>query len=525
MAPLSSAVSTYTESPSRLAGVLILGTVFLWIAQKLYHALTSPLRKIPGPFWSHVTHYPLKWAVITGRRTHFIHDLHLRYGSIVRISPWEVACCDAEAARTIHRPGSGFVKTKWYKTFADADHEGIFDMSDTKKHASRRRLMARAFSKSEIRGRWEGMVQEKVRLALWRIDKEVSDEGQADLLKWWTFMATDVSGTFMFGESFNMLEYGKKNDYIHVLENVIVGGGIRAELPLLCRIGQHLPITACQNMFNSTYKITQYGTKAVLNSRRKQPDDSSTTGPGTTIFAQLDPDELAHTAYPLTDADINREAGNFIVAGSDTTAVTLTYLTWAILRRPSLHRSLVREVSSLSEPFSDAVIEASCPFLNASITEALRLYGAAPGSLPRTHPTSPTTLAGFTVPAGVTVSTQAWSLHRDASAYPNPESFEPERWLEQQPGSTSPAPSFPTSATHFQPFGVGPRTCLGLHLAMMELRVAMARFLAAFGERAGLAKDMSDEEMEVVNFFLIRPKGERCSVVLSEAEGGMKELR
>lgn len=127
--------------------------------QKLHHALTTPLRAVPGPWWSHITHYPLKLANIRGQRVHFIHSLHQKYGPVVRIAPDEVAIADADAAKTIHRPASGYEKAAWYKQFVQGNADGMFDMTDAKRHAARRRLFARAFGKSEIRGRWEGMVR------------------------------------------------------------------------------------------------------------------------------------------------------------------------------------------------------------------------------------------------------------------------------------------------------------------------------------------------------------------------------
>lgn len=114
---------------------------------------------MPGPWWSHITHYPLKLANIRGQRVHHIHALHQKYGPVVRIAPGEVAVADAAAAKTIHRPASGYEKAAWYRQFVQGNAEGMFDMTDPKKHAARRRLFARAFGKSEIRGRWEGMVR------------------------------------------------------------------------------------------------------------------------------------------------------------------------------------------------------------------------------------------------------------------------------------------------------------------------------------------------------------------------------
>lgn len=144
-----------------------------------------------------------------GRRTQYIHALHQRHGAVFRLTPTEVAIADAAAAKQIHKPGGGYDKAAWYTQFVQGNAAGMFDMSDAKMHAARRRLFARAFGKSEIRGRWEGMVREKVELAVRRVGEELRRGEESDLLKWWTFMATDVSGHLMFGESFRMLEHGE----------------------------------------------------------------------------------------------------------------------------------------------------------------------------------------------------------------------------------------------------------------------------------------------------------------------------
>jgi cytochrome P450 len=121
----------------------------------------------------------------------------------------------------------------------------------------------------------------------------------------------------------------------------------------------------------------------------------------------------------LTDKDIREEAGNLIVAGSDTTAVTLTYLIWAVLKQPDLQARLEDEVANLSNELNTAELEAAL-VLNSVIEETLRLYGAAPGALPRTVPSQGTTIGGYHIPGGVEISTQAYTNHRDPSAFTEP---------------------------------------------------------------------------------------------------------
>ena len=62
----------------------------------------------------------------------------------------------------------------------------------------------------------------------------------------------------------------------------------------------------------------------------------------------------------------------------------------------------------------------NAPLLNSVIDETLRLYGAAPGGLPRTVPSRGATFCGIYLPAGTVVSTQAFTLHRDNTLFRQP---------------------------------------------------------------------------------------------------------
>ncbi|KAL4948459.1 cytochrome P450 [Aspergillus filifer] len=487
--------------------------VVLWIGKTVYKALVSPLRRIPGPIYTNFTRLPLKLSILAGQRIYFIHSLHLQYGPIVRIAPTEVSIFSLPEFKEIHRVGSPFLKSKWYEDFVMGDTVGVFNMRDPKQHAKRRRFFARAFSKSVLRSEWEGVVREKVRRVVARMKGEMiqrygngDGEGRCDVLKWWTFLATDVAGHLMFGEDFGMVELGVKNEYIQVLESTMKGSGINAELPLLGFIARHLPISALQPMFRANEYLTTYGRRAVKNAKANSA--SSRNIFSGMIYASEKSSETGDDK--LKDLDVATEAGNLIVAGSDTTAVTLTYLIWSVLSRPSLQRDLESEVSALEAEYDDAKLE-TLPLLNAVIKETLRLYGAAPGSLPRSVPEGGSTLGGYSIPQGVTVSTQSWTIHRDENIFRHPEDFDVSRWMKTG-DNTDPGASSPANLA-FSPFGAGARVCLGIHLAEMELRLAAAEF---FRECAGarLAWGTTEETMRPENYFLIAPVGHRCEVTL-----------
>jgi len=170
----------------------------------------------------------------------------------------------------------------------------------------------------------------------------------------------------------------QKSSFSEDLEKVMMFSGLRAELGFVATILSHLPLPVIQFWLQSTKRISTYGTAAIAKNKalanRGEIKD--------TLFTKMlrESDEKAGL---LSDAEIQREASNLIVAGSDTTAVTLTYLVWAVLKHSEVKSKLVAEVATLGDNPSSKDTNA-LPFLAAVIKETLRLYGAAPGSLPRT---------------------------------------------------------------------------------------------------------------------------------------------
>ena len=344
-----------------------------------------------------------------GRRIHYIDSLHRTYGPYVRISPTEVAVNDPAGFKQIHSVTAGFEKSPWYQKLVFFKRPTLFGMTDNKTHGVRRRLLARGFSKSNMRQNWEVVVRDNIALAVSQMRRECVEKGTSDTFKWWTLMATDTSTHVMFGESFDTLQHGEVNDYIHVLQAALMGGGIGAELPWVRNIGARLPFPAAWRMFGASNYLLDYGEIAVKNMKTSQGAQNVFAN----IMAEMEKGER------LDETDVVLEATALIVAGTDTTAVTLTYLVWAVLCRPQLQTALVNEVQNLPPDFKDADVE-ELPLLNAVIEETLRLYGAAPGALPRMVPTGGVEMGGYWMPEGTTVTTQSYSLHRDADNFYNP---------------------------------------------------------------------------------------------------------
>jgi len=395
------------------------GLVLCWLLFRIVQiGFLTRLRTIPGPWHARFCNWGLKLATLSGVRIHYIHRLHQIYGPIVRVAPNEIAINDAQCFKEIHRVGGGFLKTRWYREMglAGVNRPGIFGMTNPKQHAIRRKLLARGFDQRYLRKQWEDIVSEKVDLAVARIKSDAKTPTGADVLRWWTYLAIDVSANLMFGESFKTLETGTRLPYIEALEHVMMVIGMKWELPLVYHLGRMLSpyVPSLGTVFRAGDVLAKQGTLAIKNSKAQGYKSSN-------IFATAI-NEAEKDDGTMTDEEVSTEASNLIVAGSDTTGNTLAYLTWAVLKQPDLQRSLEQEIdqAQLRGPLTDAALE-TLPILSAVIEETLRLYGAAPGTLPRDVPKGGMIFQDHFIPEGTIVGTQSWSLHRDPSLFPDPD--------------------------------------------------------------------------------------------------------
>ncbi|KAF2171494.1 hypothetical protein M409DRAFT_63740 [Zasmidium cellare ATCC 36951] len=474
------------------SSLLAVGIYFIC---KLYKIITSPLTSIPGPWYTHFTNLILRYHTLTGQRIFYIHSLHHRHGPIVRISPNEVDVSDLAAFAEVHRIGSGFTKSEWYDRATYGIQGNVFVMTDVKAHAERRRLLARPFSKSSLVANFHGVVGERARRAVGEIRREVvGGTGEADVMKWWTLMATDVVARVVFGEELGLVEAGEKTDYINDLELATQAWGLRGEEPLLYHVMRLVAPQTIRHFDTSIKNVVTYGTAAAARAKHRDLQKQNVLNEMISLSKE--------GKSNLTDSAIGAQASALIVAGSGTTAVTLTYAVWAIVKHPQVRAKLEEEVSKIPADYNDATLE-SLPYLKAVITEVLRLYGSAPGSLPRRTPEGGIAVTGYFVPAGVTVTTQIYTIHRDAEIFPDPDKFDPSRFYNRSLSADE--------RRALAPFGGGTRLCLGIHLAEMELRHGLAEFFRECRD-VELSGWTTPESMEMDNYFLIIPKSKRCLV-------------
>ncbi|RDW72538.1 uncharacterized protein DSM5745_07710 [Aspergillus mulundensis] len=146
------------------------------------------------------------------------------------------------------------------------------------------------------------------------------------------------------------------------------------------------------------------------------------------------------------------------------------------------------------------------PFLHATVKEGLRLSYGLTHPLPRISPDSDLHFNQWTIPAGIPVGMSAYSLHRDATTYPDPLEFQPDRWLAAGPASTK-------MHRNWVPFSRGSRNCLGMKLhnpayslAYAEMYWALAVLFRPGAPRLELFETDASDVTMVLDFVLPSPK-------------------
>lgn len=168
----------------------------------------------------------------------------------------------------------------------------------------------------------------------------------------------------------------------------------------------------------------------------------------------------------LSDQDIMDQLVTLVFAGHETTAVTLAWAVYCLLRSPEALERLRAELAPLGDQ-SDPEAVARAPYLEAVCNEALRLY--PPVHLIHRRLVRPMTLCGYELPAGTVVGAGAHATHRLESLYPEPERFRPERFLERT-----------FTPFEFLPWGGGARRCLGAAFAMYEMKIVLAALVRGY---------------------------------------------
>ncbi|XP_003744550.1 cytochrome P450 3A56 [Galendromus occidentalis] len=187
------------------------------------------------------------------------------------------------------------------------------------------------------------------------------------------------------------------------------------------------------------------------------------------------PSECPFAGKPkgLTDSEVIDNALLLLLAGYETTSSSMAFMTKLLVRFPEVQERMREELLDATgggKVFDFERLQ-RCQYTEAVLQESLRMYPPIYFLTARVA-AEEIKYGSLTIPRGMNIFSSVNQLHYDEDVFPLPYEFQPERFL--------PENKTPAMAWYWQPFGIGPRNCIGMRFAQMEIKLTMAKLLTKY---------------------------------------------
>ncbi|GKZ17308.1 hypothetical protein AbraIFM66951_005949 [Aspergillus brasiliensis] len=459
--------------------ILLLAATSAYLAARtVYRIWFHPLSKIPGSKLAAATHLVEFFydVVCKGQFLFEIERMHQEYGPIVRINPREVHIIDprfydeiyASSARRRNKDPAFvpiFGLPRCIAATVDHDH-----------HRFRRNILSDFFSKKNVTG-LTGVVDDRVYALVRRLEEFCRSGEVLQLDDAMVALTSDVITHYCYGQSWDFLQSKAfRGEIRNATQDLNAVVHLSRFFPWL---GDALPLIP-----EYIWRRLQPGISVLFAYQQAVLDQASegmgrkkvlTSSRGTMFERMTDP------SLPADERALRRiqdEALEVLTAGTETTADVLTKAIYYLLHNDGMWQRLRAELKQvLPSPSSTATWSSleQLPFLSGVVNEALRLSYGLLIRLPRVAPCETLRYREYVIPPGVSsaqlrvdtytpawainanvqtpVSSTSYFIHRDPTIFPNPDTFDPERWI----GDGAMA-----LKRFLVPFTKGSRICLGM---------------------------------------------------------------
>lgn len=324
---------------------------------------------------------------------------------------------------------------------------GLFSMNG-EKHRLHRRLMMNAFDRSEISGYRQDIV---------RITEDVLNNWkpgtQIDVVREMQHLALRVVSKVLYG--LDVTPYAK--NLVDVIQEWM---GLNLH-PMVAVFPVNIPGLPYRRLLHLSEELEQR-VLALIEEKRSRP--SSEPDALTALIRAHDED-----GNSLNDQDLVGHATLLFGVGHETTASNLIWTLFLLAQHPQVQADLLDELTNVLHGDVPTVAQfEKLPLLDAVVKESLRLL--PPGAFSMREAQHPFEFRPYPpLPKGTFITFSQYVTHHRPDLYQDPDKFIPQRWETIKP-----------NAYEYIPFGAGPRMCLGMGFAFMEVKVALSLILQRY---------------------------------------------
>ncbi|POR37823.1 Trichodiene oxygenase [Tolypocladium paradoxum] len=465
-----------TEKPIAAAACAALLLVISYLVCKCtYNLYFHPLSNFPGykvaalGFYYEFYHDVIKDGTYLWR----IEEMHRKHGPIVRINADELHVHDPDFYSNIYAGSSRRVDKHPAAVAAYTVPTAGLATVDHDLHRLRRGILSPYFSKRSITA-LEPTINERLDRLCERFEGAISDGEPVHLDSAFNALTADIISIYFYGKNFDYL--GNKG-FKFVMQDAIQGllkfYNISRFLPALANFIQSLPIPVIRLINPGAADLLVSKMEIKHKVKESLKDKENIKSQSVIVSALKDPE------IPPQEKTIDRlvdEGTTITFAGTETTAHSISVAMFHLLNNKALLQRLREELSTVTKGedghYACNRLE-SLPFLTGCVQEGIRLAHGPVIRLPRVAPKETLQYKDWLIPPGTPVSENTYLIQMDPTIFPNPKSFDPERWIRAEKEGIN-------LNKYIVSFTKGTRLCLGINLAYAELYMAIAKIASSF---------------------------------------------
>lgn len=544
-------------------------SIYLTYKLIIYPFFLSPLKKVPGPYIHRIT----KLRALNLQRTEkwigTVQRLHKIYGSVVILSPTEISVNgDFKFINDIYI--KNFPKSKFYENFKNhGNRDNIFASLENDQHLRYKKIVMSLYSKSSIfspNNQTRKLLIEKVGHLVNQVyessvtgnkpdyinaKSELNEHGKGHIEgngEWFNInkkiqnLGIDVYSLFgsLAMDVVSGFELGYENGTDLLLHpekrHIIISHRLQASMGFWTTLMPRLWSWAATSDIMKASEVIEDWQLGIYNNAENNVPKFKPEENLTTLETFKKSGFFGKNAYTFLSDNI--------FAGHETTAIQLTYLTYELSRptnskfQQHLKNELQEKFGKPTSPYDiidDLEQVDKLPFLDSLLQENSRIHTSIPGAEPRltncNYPIKLNNGEEITVPIGTTISCLPYAMHRTESVFPDPENFNPNRWM---PNGKEDKVEYNKRILRQQklmmPFGKGIRMCLGMHLAVIEMKLAIANLYWHYeskicqdwcretkagqpiklGYQNSGNNETDEEKMVMIDTYTTRPYNDEC---------------